>query len=74
MEDTTMIALISALGTFLGSVVGIAINSSLTRWRLEKLEEKVDRHNHAIERIALAERDIDNMEKDIKSLKQQNVA
>lgn len=44
------IALIGALGSCLGTVVGIFVNTKLINYRLEKLEEKVNKHNNLIER------------------------
>ena len=44
------IAVIGALGSGLGTVVGIFINTKLINYRLEKLEEKVNKHNNLIER------------------------
>ena len=43
-------ALIGAVGSGLGTVVGIFINTKLINYRLEKLEEKVNKHNNLIER------------------------
>ena len=40
------IALIGALGSCLGTVVGIFVNTKLINYRLEKLEEKVNKHNN----------------------------
>lgn len=44
------VALIGALGSGLGTIVGIFINTKLINYRLEKLEEKVNKHNNLIER------------------------
>ncbi len=44
------VALIGAVGSGLGTVVGIFINTKLINYRLEKLEEKVNKHNNLIER------------------------
>ncbi len=44
------LALIGAAGSCIGTVVGIFVNTKLINYRLEKLEEKVNRHNNLIER------------------------
>ena len=50
MAIEIIVALIGVSGSALGSVVGIAIQSSLIRYRLGMLEEKVNKHNNLIER------------------------
>ena len=53
-----IVALIAMLGTFIGTAYGIRKSNSLVEYRLEKLEEKMDRHNNVIERMTMAEHDI----------------
>lgn len=55
----------SFLGSALGCVGGILATQRLTAYRLEQLEKKVDRHNCLVERMALAERDIENIKESI---------
>ena len=56
MPTEVIIAVISLLGTVIGSLAGI-LASSLTTYRIEQLEKKVDKHNSVIERVALLEKD-----------------
>lgn len=51
MDGTIIIAGISFLGTVLGSLLGILAANKLVNFRLEKLEEKVAKHNNLIERM-----------------------
>jgi cell shape-determining protein MreC len=44
-------SLIGVIGSFMGTLAGIMINSKLTNYRIEQLEKKVDKHNHVIERV-----------------------
>lgn len=44
-------SLIGVIGSFVGTLAGIMINSKLTNYRIEQLEKKVDKHNHVIERV-----------------------
>jgi cell shape-determining protein MreC len=44
-------SLIGVIGSFIGTLAGIMINSKLTNYRIEQLEKKVDKHNHVIERV-----------------------
>lgn len=58
MDLTTIIvAVISCIGTALGSMYGIRKSTSLVEYRLAQLEEKVDKHNNVIERTFQLEKD-----------------
>lgn len=58
MDSETLIALLSLAGTFVGSISGILASNRLTNYRIKQLEQKVDKHNGLVERMALAEREI----------------
>lgn len=58
MSENMWIAFISLLGTCAGSFGGIITASRLTAFRLDKLEEKVDKHNHFAERMPVIEEQI----------------
>lgn len=45
-----IVAVIGLLGSAIGSLVGIMINSKLSNYRIEQLEKKVEKHNNLIER------------------------
>lgn len=49
------VALLSLLGTGLGTLGGIITASRLTNYRLEQLEKKVAKHNNLVERMASCE-------------------
>ena len=53
MTDTIIVALLSLLGTFIGSASGIRLMS----YRIEQLEKKVEKHNTIIERTYKLEED-----------------
>ena len=57
MPTEVLIALLSLLGTLLGSAGGVYASSRLTNYRIAELEKKVDKHNTIIERTAVLERD-----------------
>lgn len=46
MTDTVIVAIISLLGTLLGSFGG----TQLVKYRIEQLEKKVEKHNSIVER------------------------
>jgi hypothetical protein len=50
MTETVQVALIGLIGSGVGSLVGIVVNSKLMTYRIEQLEKKVDKHNGIIER------------------------
>ncbi len=50
MSDEVLVALIGLGGSGIGSLLGIAVSSKLTQYRLEQLEKKVQAHNNLVER------------------------
>ena len=63
MSDTILVAVLGCIGTIIGSISGILIANKLVNWRLQRLEEKVDKHNRLIERMTVAENDIKHLYK-----------
>ena len=55
VDSTVLVALLSLIGTLIGSLGGILTASKLTNYRLAQLEKKVDRHHSFTERIPLIE-------------------
>ncbi len=45
-----IIAVLSLLGTIIGSLSGVLAANRLTNYRIQELEKKVDKHNTVIER------------------------
>ena len=50
MSETIIVALLSCLGTALGSTVSILTANRITNYKIEKLEEEVRKHNGLIDR------------------------
>ena len=46
MTETIIVAIISLIGTFLGTFSGVRLMS----YRIEQLEKKVEKHNNVVER------------------------
>ena len=68
MTDTVIVAIISLLGTLLGSFGG----TQLVKYRIEQLEKKVEKHNSIVERtyileekVKVANHRIEDLEKEI---------
>ena len=56
MDSAIVVAIISGLFTLVGSFGGIIASSRLTTYRLQQLEEKVNKHNQVIDRVYALER------------------
>lgn len=69
MSDNVIIALLSLVGTILGSGLGVVASQKLTQYRLEQLETKVEAHNNLVERMFQIEGRVNECEHDIKDLK-----
>lgn len=64
-----IVAAISFLGTLCGSYFSNNKTTALIAYRLQQLEEKVEKHNSVIERMAIVERDLKTAWKNIDELK-----
>lgn len=80
MTEGIIVALIGLVGSTIGTLLGILVNTKLTNYRLEQLENKVNKHNNLIDRtykleetttlqaekIAVANHRIDDLEEVIR--------
>ena len=48
--NSIIVALIGAGGSAIGAVLGIFVNTKLITYRIEQLEQKVNKHNNLIDR------------------------
>lgn len=64
-----IIAIISLIGTLVGTFAGILTSTKLSNYRIEQLEKKVEKHNSVVERTALLERDMKTVWHEINELK-----
>lgn len=69
LDSTVLVAIIGFLGTCVGTIGGILVTSKLTNYRLQQLEEKVNKHNTVIERTFKLEGRMTEAEHDIRDLK-----
>lgn len=51
MTEVVIVAMLSLVGTLVGSLGGIMTANRLTNYRIQQLEEKVEKHNKVIERV-----------------------
>lgn len=69
MSDAILVAVISGLFTLVGSFAGVLASHNLTAYRLQQLEEKVEKHNQVVERTYKLEGRMTEAEHDIRDLK-----
>lgn len=69
MSDAILVAIISGACTLIGSLGGVMATSSLTAYRLKKLEEQVNKHNQVVERTFRLEGRMTEVEHEVHDLK-----
>lgn len=68
MTEAIIVAIISLLGTLIGSWAGIRQANRLTNYRIEQLEKKVDKHNSTIERTYELEKKVAVLEDEMQRI------
>ena len=63
--ETIIVALITAGFAFLGVYMSNRKQTALVAYRLEKLEEKVDKHNSVVERMYRLEEQVKNLHAEV---------
>lgn len=69
MNDTVIVGILALIGTLAGTFGGILTANKLTTYRIERLEEKVNKHNNLIERTYKLEGRVDEAFHEINDLK-----
>ena len=64
--ETIVAALITAGFAFLGVYMSNRKQAALVAYRLEKLEEQVDKHNSVVERMYRLEEQVKNLQAEVK--------
>ena len=67
--ETVLAAAITAGFAFLGVYISNRKQAALVAYRLEKLEEKVDKHNSVVERMYRLEETVKNLQAEVKDMK-----
>ena len=67
MSGEVVVALITLLGSAIGTIGGIFATNKMTAYRIEQLEKKVDKHNQVVERMYEAEKNISVISEEIKN-------
>ena len=69
MSEAVIVAILSLLGTLVGSLAGILTANKLTNYRIAQLEKKVEKHNSVIERVYKLEKEEAVIQEEINQLK-----
>ena len=65
-----IVAGLAFLGTAFGSVLGVMTSNKLTNFRIQALENKVNKHNNLIERMAVVEQSTKSAHKRIDEMEE----
>ena len=66
MNPEIIVGILSLIGTFVGTMGGIMTSNKLTSYRLNLLEQKVDKHNNLIDRMYKVENRVSIIEDELK--------
>lgn len=66
MSGEIVVALLSLVGTFIGTIGGILTSQKLINYRISSLEQKVDKHNTLIDRMYKVEARVTLLEDNMK--------
>lgn len=58
MSTEVLVAVLSLVGTAVGSIAGILAANRLSNYRIQQLEKKVDEHNNYARRLPVVEEEI----------------
>lgn len=70
VTDVVLVAILSLVGTIVGSFAGILTANKLTNYRIEQLEKKVEKHNNVLERVYELEKQEAVIEEEIEQLRE----
>ena len=68
MNETVLVAVLSLVGTLIGSFAGIIAANKLVNYRLQQLEQKVQAHNNLVERTYHLEGEVELVHEQIKAV------
>ena len=69
MDESIIVAVLSLMGTLIGTLSGIMTASKLTTYRIQELEKKVEKHNNLIDRVYNLEKHDAVLDEEIEQLK-----
>lgn len=66
IDSAIIVAAVSGLCTLAGSALGVIAAGKLTNYRIGQLEQKVEKHNHLVERMYALEDRMNIMDEKVK--------
>ena len=69
MSSEVLVAVLALAGTLIGTLGGILTANKLTAYRIEQLEERVNKHNQVVERTFRLEGQMTEVQHDIQDIK-----
>lgn len=69
MSGEIWVAIITSIASLAGVILTVFYGNKLTLYRIEQLEDKVNKHNNLIERTYKLEKHEAEIEKDIESIR-----
>lgn len=70
MTDQIISAILSLVGTLVGTFGGILVAQKLIIYRIEQLEKKIEKHNGVVERTYVVEGQIKELQHEVADLKE----
>ena len=58
MSDAIIVAILSLVGTTIGSIVSVLTANRLTNYKIDELKKTVEKHNSLIDRTYKLEKDV----------------
>lgn len=68
MDSAVIVAIVSGAFTLVGTFLGIITSTKLSNYRIEQLEEKVEKHNQVIDRVYHLEQRDAVVDEDLKTI------
>lgn len=68
-EMETLMDWLPALASLVGSLAGVLASNKLVQYRIEQLEEKVQKHNNVVERTYKLEGEVKELQHDVRDIR-----
>ena len=69
MTESIIVAILSLIGTLVGSLLASSKTSGVLEYKIEELQKRVEKHNSVIERVYKLEGRVTELEHDIRERK-----
>lgn len=70
MTEQIISAILSLVGTLVGTFGGILVSQKLITYRIEQLEKKIEKHNGVVERTYVVEGQVKELQHEVADLKE----